>query len=112
MKSLEILAAKLGVATEHLWGVLIQQAPISGAFELINYVAMAASVYGVVVLWKFINNKVTKDGWNDIAYIWPGIASILAAGFLWAAIFSLPTTFAAFFNPEYWALKQVLSAIK
>ena len=34
-KLIEALAAKLGTTAEHLWGVLVRQAPISGAVDLV-----------------------------------------------------------------------------
>lgn len=40
---IEDMAAKLGVTAEHLWGVLVKQAPISGAVDLVICIVMAAS---------------------------------------------------------------------
>lgn len=39
---LEQLAVKLGTTVEHLWGVLIRQAPVSGLISILGYIAVIA----------------------------------------------------------------------
>ena len=111
MINLEPIAEKLGVAVEHLWEVLIRQAPISGVFDLLFYALTGAAAYATYKLWLFIIRKCGEDRWDEIAYLWPGLATISVAAMIIASLASMSTTAAAFFNPEYWALHQVLSAI-
>ena len=112
MIDLEPLAIKLGVAVEHLWEVLLKQAPISGALDVLFYIFTAACVYVVYRLWLFIIRKVGQDGWGEAAYIWPALATMAVFFLVIASLLSLPVTLAAFFNPEYWALHKVLSFAK
>ena len=53
----EKLAEKLGVAAEHLWGVLIRQAPISG---ITNILVSIAWIVGAIWTFRFVKSK-TKD---------------------------------------------------
>ena len=104
------LAAKLGTTAEHLWGVLVRQAPVDGAMWI------ASSVFIAILWlawWKYCH-WVAKQEWGDdydrgilhgSAIGLPGVVLLVAtivhlSGANMAA--------AAFINPEYWALMQVM----
>jgi len=112
------LATKLGVTTEYLWGVLLKQAPISGGIDIMVMCAWVSAIY----MWaKYVQRKterpaVTTDcqyphaEWNDemgvfLAWGSVGLAAILAATIIGC---NLSISIAAFVNPEYWALKQII----
>lgn len=104
------LASKLGVTAEKLWGVLLKQAPVSGATDLF---IVAAWVLGSIVWVRFVWHKtISGDQWED------PFVGILAWGaaviFLIIAAVMLNTELeyivSAFVNPEYWALRQILKA--
>ena len=117
---IEKLAEKLGTTAEHLWGVLLHQAPISGAVDLTTVVVMVLAAVGVV---RFVNGKTTKPAeTDDMRYPhaeWKGEG----AGLAWVgtAIYLIFTgvmviglaqgIVAAFFNPEYWALSHILGKV-
>lgn len=110
------LADKLGTTAEHLWGVLIQQALITG---IVDTVAML--VFGVIIvrLFIFVKAKTTERAetatsyaradWEDEQAVgaWLGWG-VLAFTFSLVLAGSASMTMAAFLNPEYWALKQIL----
>lgn len=117
---IESLAAKLGTTVEHLWGVLIKQAPISGTTSLVMCIIF---ILLVVWLWIFVKGKTTKPlptendryptaEWNGeaaaLAWILVSIAVILSSIYV---ISSVQEITAAFLNPEYWALKQLRAVI-
>jgi hypothetical protein len=116
-KLIEALAAKLGTTAEHLWGVLVRQAPISGAVDLVLCVVIAAVTVWWVALVKrkttcppeTETNRYPKAEWRDegalLAWIVTVIFGVLA---LISAIVSAQGIVAAFANPEYWALKQLV----
>lgn len=116
-KLIEALAAKLGTTAEHLWGVLVRQAPISGAVDLVLCVVIAAVTVWWVALVKrkttcppeTKTNRYPKAEWRDegafLAWIVTVIFGVLA---LISAIVSAQGIVAAFANPEYWALKQLV----
>lgn len=96
------LLARLGTTVEHLWGVLLRQAPIHGAFSIVfDVVACVALYYAWRTLYKW-------DGYvedKDILYALLGCVTAFVCVYVF---YNLPMIAAAFFNPEYWALKQVL----
>lgn len=107
---IEKLAAKLGTTAEHLWGVLVRQAPISSATE-----AIALAIYATVMVWgyRLVREKTKEDGdWNDncgsivLPWIIWGVGTLIL---LIVLCFSLSNIVAGFANPEYWALKEILS---
>jgi len=113
-KLIEALAAKLGTTAEHLWGVLVRQAPISGAVDLVLCVVIAAVTVWWVALVKRKTTcppetKTNRAEWRDegafLAWIVTVIFGVLA---LISAIVSAQGIVAAFANPEYWALKQLV----
>lgn len=118
LQALTALAEKLGTTAEYLWSVLIKQAPITGAVDLLLMVAWIAAA----ALWfSFVKRKTTRPPNTEGDYghryaEWDGDAAFF--GWASAGIFSLiagivvssslATTVAALFNPEYWALAQIL----
>ncbi len=114
---IEVLAAKLGTTAEHLWGVLVRQAPISGAVDLVLCIVIA-----VVTAWwvALVKRKTTcppetwscqypTAEWREegafLAWLTAVIAGVLA---MVCIIGSAQGIVAAFANPEYWALKQLV----
>ena len=115
---IEKLAAKLGTTAEHLYGVLLHQAPISGTVDL--FIAVVMIVVGVIAV-RFAKDKTTDkivEG-RHIYAKW----SVDGAGLAWTAItfYLIVSTFfvigsvqgivAAFLNPEYWALSHILGKL-
>lgn len=113
---LQKLADRLGTTVDHLWSILIKQAPISGLTSLIEVVVLI-----IIVLWgfSFVKKKTTegpcdKDGsrdfadWDDegagFAWILWGLFTIGSIVFIFNEVSGIVC---AFFNPEYWAFKQV-----
>lgn len=107
---IEKLAAKLGTTAEHLWGVLVRQAPISSMTD-----AIALCLYAAIMVWgyRLVREKTKDDGdWNDncgsaaLPWIIWGVGTLIL---LIALCCSLSGIVAGFVNPEYWALKEILS---
>jgi hypothetical protein len=115
---LEKLAAKLGTTTEYLWGILIKQAHISATMSLL---CLAISIVGGIILFKlhktFLIYK--KDGnYERNKYETDEALPAIMGGFavIWLmftiyVICTLPNIFNGYFNPEYWALKEILDSI-
>ncbi len=118
LQALTTLAAKLGTTAEYLWGVLLRQAPITGAIDL---AMMVAGVAMAVFLIRLVRRKTTKPAKTDEdrypSAVW---SNEEAAFFAWAGAvafalltalligYELPNVVSALLNPEYWALKQIL----
>ena len=109
LQALTALANKLGTTAEYLWGVLVRQAPITGAIDL---AVMIAWVAGCVLLVRFVRRKTggDKPEWGDEfgrALAWFGVVGVCAVVALVVG-FEFSHAVAAIVNPEYWALRQVL----
>ena len=114
---IEALASKLGTTAEHLWGVLVRQAPISGAVDLVLCMLIATVTVWFVAL---VKNKTTAPAateedryphaeWrDDAAFLAWAVALIAGVLALVCVIGSSQGIAAAFANPEYWALKQLV----
>jgi hypothetical protein len=116
---LEKLSVKLGTTTEYLWKVLIMQAKIS-ALQSLFYI-LSVVIIGIVLFRLHVRfSKVIKDNrynnntYEDSDYI-GGIMGIVAGIWLVMTIctfcFSISNMIDGFFNPEYWALNEILSKI-
>jgi|SRR6476661_10124017 len=108
---LALLASKLNIGVEHLWGVLVKQVYIGAVTDLIQYGIMIALT---VIFCKKLKAQKFDDSDDNAMYIqlaYAGGAFVLVT--LWStAFFCFPNTISAFFNPEYAALKLLLSTIK
>lgn len=108
---LEGLAASLGTTVEHLWGILLKQAPIGAVTDLIQYGLIA----GAIVFWakttRTIASKVEKRDMDDEHYIWIGVGWLAIIFFVLVAFFSFPMTVAKIVNPEYWATMEILDRL-
>ncbi len=108
LEALQTLAVKLGTTAEYLWGVLLKQAPIDGTIELIMYsilvwfnVRMARMVFR-----KTLSDKPEwKDSSSEIAFVLLAALVFFSVIIVWC---DAAMIIASFFNPEYWALKQLL----
>lgn len=119
-KLLEQLAQKLGTTTEYLWRVLLKQAPISATTTLLQIFLILLFGWG---LWKIHKRLLKKSGdgnysenlyeeWGMVA-MFPMILGALIFGImLMISLFSISDVVNGYFNPEYWALKEVLNSLK
>jgi len=119
-KTIELLnrlADKFGTTAEHLWGVLVKQAQIHAANQLIVAVVL-------VVLWtfmfRFVRGKTTSsDPIPESEYPegeWKSDEAIFAWVWVWGSLVfvlivvctTAASCLTALLNPEYWALKQLI----
>lgn len=108
---LETLATKLGTTAEHLWGVLVRQAPISGMTNLVLCIIFALGLWKLIIFVKHKTNHRNADWYYDRHPAWFGV-SVVTAMISIGLLISIPTIVTAFANPEYWALKQLLSMVR
>ena len=111
-KLIRDLAEKLGTTTEHLWRVLVKQAPISAITKLGLLVVVAIGILGLVKAFWFSFQKFKKadygceEGWVGCCV---ACVVLIIAGLVFTlmALTDLDLILAGFFNPEYWAFKQI-----
>jgi hypothetical protein len=117
VKLIEQLAQKLGTTSEYLWKVLIKQAPISAFTDILYFIL---TIIGGVVIFKIHKRLLKKDSDGDSIYYKAeegAIIPMIIITLLWIIcflgfFFSIGDIINGFLNPEYWALKQVLSSCK
>jgi hypothetical protein len=107
-KALAALATKLGTNVEHLWGVLIRQAYIDGVSSLITMLCSLAVGFIAVLLFLHVR----KDREKYFSKYAPAFAEYFILAiilFLVAAVASsnLYWVISDFFNPEFYALRQL-----
>ena len=102
------LAAKLGTTTEYLWSVLIKQAPINAATDVLQYIAAGFLAY-FYYKWATSDKRDYDEFGQMFAALGVGLPLLII---LIAIFFCFPNTITALVNPEYWALKEILSAVK
>lgn len=110
-----IIANKLGTTGAHLWEVLVTQAPISCAINLTIFIisfllATLGWTAGAKLLAKAdkVNNCELRE---TLSYAGIGIMflAFIVSLFIVFNLFNVTLWISGFFNPEYWALKQVIS---
>jgi len=111
---LEKLAEKLGTTSTYLWGVLVKQAFIDGILSIVFCVLVAVWTFALCRVHISFMKKDKYDGYGNgsIRSFIMGMLAILTLFLLIAVLICLYNIPTAFLNPEYWALKEVLSAIK
>ncbi|MCY9274563.1 hypothetical protein [Bacillus haynesii] len=114
MEYIDKLAAKLGVAAEHVYGVLVKQAFANGVTDSIigAVFLMIAVVAGVII------TKVTLKSYEERHCDWDcewffvvlavGLLVILPGGI---GIYVIAEGLKALINPEYYAIKEILDTI-
>lgn len=118
LKLIEAFAAKLGTTAEHVWAVLVRQAYVSGWCDLVFYLAVSIAVALTLKLAKKCQQKAKEEsdkrGWGDEEGWVAGLTACLITSMILVlvSILSIDDTITKFFNPEYWALRQILSIAK
>jgi hypothetical protein len=113
-KLLEALAAKLGTTAEYLWTVLLRQAWISAIEDVLQYLVVASLPY---FMWKFHKRmKATMEGGylsnDEEKWLIVGVCWFVVAVIVFWAFLCIPDTITKLVNPEYWALSEVLHALR
>ena len=107
------LATKLGVSVEHLWSVLVRQAYIDGLSSLVTMLICGLIAAGVVYVFLHLRRKYAvaekRELWIypapplDLLYLSVALIVLLviaSSNFYWVI--------SDFFNPEYYAFRQLL----
>ena len=107
-RKLAELAARLGTTVEHLWGVLIRQAYIDGISSL--FTALCALAVGFIALFLFFQVRGDREKYLGkyapafAEYFILGIVLLFVLGIAGSNLYWVITDF---FNPEFYALRQL-----
>jgi hypothetical protein len=119
-KLLEQLANKLGTTSDYLWSILLKQAPIDATVTLLQTLFLFIVGWG---LWKVHKKLLTKPKGQDYYESYYQKYDINAAvlmvfvtigwGIMMIIYFcSFDSIISGFFNPEYWALEEILNSLR
>jgi len=110
IKFLQELADKFGTTTERLWGALLHQAPISATCDLIWFpVSAACLIIGMKMAVKgYYAEEKHSETYGIPVCIGGVLITLIGMVMLFASICNTEMIIAGFFNPEYWALKQII----
>jgi hypothetical protein len=111
-----VLANKLGTTGDHLWGVLVRQAPISSIISLSFFtIGLLMAIIG----WRTLFNlaKMIDKPNIDRELLAAAVAIVAIFSFLMSLIIlfnidSVSMWISGLFNPEYWALQQVVHSFR
>ena len=111
-KLLQQLAEKLGTTAEHLWQVLVRQAPISASITMALLAGLIISA-GLLARLSLRRTRmvIEDDSYDDslrVAAVTSWVAFVAVAIMAAVMLSDIETAVAGLINPEYWALKQVL----
>lgn len=120
---LQQLAEKMGTTVEYLWTILINQAKYDIIISVIQMIFMAAFIFITIKLHIKFSKPFSNDGkfkyytnlYSEkeelliIPMILAGIASVIMIIFFLSGFNDL---ISAIFNPEYWALRQIIQFVK
>ncbi|MFF2413499.1 hypothetical protein [Bacillus safensis] len=113
MAYIDKLAAKLGVAAEHVYGVLVKQAMANGITDVIIGLVVTTILIAVFSAGKkaFVKSNISSGmdilDWSMFTAV-VGIAVVVGFGF---GLSFLTDGIKAVINPEYYAIKEILDTI-
>lgn len=111
---LDAIAAKLGVAAESMWEVLVQQAVLNAWMKLGALVAL----WSVLAIGLRFVSKLSDENAREFDTFSPRVVGYIVCGIYgvagpFAGLFALgPGIITGFFNPEYAALRELLDAVR
>ncbi len=118
-KSFGQLADKLGTTSEHLWGILLKQAPIDATVTLLQTIFLFLIGWTLWIIHKKLLSKPSGQERHDSYYEMYGGAAVLPmalAIFVWVimmiiCICCFDSIVSGYFHPEHWALKEAINIL-
>lgn len=105
---IESLASSLGVAAEHVYGILVRQQIAEGITTLIIFGVIYA-VLGTIVGIAVKKSDFRYDFISNYVVILGSVVLVIVSAF---AIFELRGAIMQLINPEYYAIKEIMDVIK
>lgn len=105
---IDAIAAKLGVAAEHVYDVLLRQQVVDGVTTLVSY-AVALPLIALSI--RFLYKKSDKYDLN-IFGILAIVMSVVFGLFLICGFVDCSDAVKKLANPEYYAIKEIIKAVK
>lgn len=113
-KYIDQLAQSLNVASEHVYEALIKQAMVSGIIALVWSALMLCVTIALILVIRRAWIRTQEDPYFDgvDAVIVTGVNGVIIFLVVCFGLYAVEYGLTALLNPEYWAIKEVLSVIK
>lgn len=116
LEALDKLSVKLGTTGEHLWQVLVKQAPIWAISDIIGCAICLTFIVCILLYCKNGAKEAISNESCEYKHLMCAVISgtCILVGVVFGASFlvHLPLYVAAFNNPEYLAFKEICNFIK
>jgi hypothetical protein len=118
LKFLKELAEKLGTTVEYLWSALLVQAKLNAYHNIFMCLTVSALALGWHIHfknWLKVTDKAGSYGrseYREAKTDKVAIDYILFANCILFWFLSISSILSGFFNPEYWALTELLDLLK
>jgi amino acid permease len=111
VEALRPVAAKLGVAAEHLYGVLVKQALVDSISNIMGWGLFAGFVIYIGYRLRLYAEKnkgelstTDQEGWTAVGWV------VTTFGVIVMAI-TIGSNISGILNPEYFAIKELMDAV-
>lgn len=117
-KIIQQLADKFGTTVEHLWAVMVRQARVEAVLDIFWILALIATLvltaWFVRYAWRKTKEEDYSNRWDEEAVVVISVVCGIISALITVPIIALLSygLVSKLFNPEYWALQQILDAIK
>jgi hypothetical protein len=105
LKRLDVLAAKLGVASAQIWQCLLLQSRI----EAITDIGILCLCCGSFFVFRAWGRKIVSGNWDEAA--WLPLTALACVTLIVACVVSSDIA-TELFNPQYFALNRILKSLK
>lgn len=120
LERLDAVAAKLGVAAEHLWGVFVQQSIIEGAVTAIAVILAAFVCYTTAFVTSHRRMRGNTKWWstkgNEESPTFQGVLGVISITLsiilTWVILTSANDWTSKILNPEYFAWQEIQRIVK
>jgi uncharacterized membrane-anchored protein len=106
---IEKLSDKIGTTSQHVWELLCMQAKLDAIFGVVTFM-IAAALLGAAwyAMYRFDPNNYDQTEFKDVGLI---MLTVFSVTFVIAALCLWPYLATAWLNPEYYALRELFSAV-
>jgi len=108
LAKLDILAQKIGVTIEQLWPWLVRQQYVEAIYPAVLFI-----MFSIVAIpaYRFLKKVTWQPEITAEQLIGIVVGTVVGLGFVVSGV-DFITEFSDIFNPEYWALKDLMGMIK
>lgn len=110
---IDALGAKLGVAADHIWPVLVRQSYADAAMDGVLAIAAFVLIFKAFAWSKYWFKEAEEEKYGGDFQAFAGfVCSVLTVGCVLLVVYGLGDGLRHLINPEYYALQSVLDVFR